>query len=83
MWYQVVLDLIVEYQAGIPPLMKPLSRNTSDAIDFGHVITQHMAKLHTTEGTIYLVTDRALYSERISTSWPACRASGSPGAHPP
>src|ERR687892_1509865 len=31
---QVMLDLMVEHQAGIPLLMKPLSGNTSDAHDF-------------------------------------------------
>jgi transposase len=60
---QVMLDLIVEHQAGIPLLMKPHSGNTSDAIDFGHVVTEHIAQLHTTYGTAYLVADSALYSE--------------------
>jgi transposase len=59
---QVMLDLIVEQQAGIPLLMKPLSGNTSDASDFGQVVTQHIAQLHTTYGTTYLVADSALYS---------------------
>jgi transposase len=60
---QVMLDLLVEHQAGIPLLMKPLSGNTSDASDFGHVVTEHIAQLHTTYGTTYLVADSALYSE--------------------
>jgi transposase len=60
---QVMLDLIVEHQAGIPLLMHPLSGNTSDAIDFRHVITEHIAQLHTTYGTAYLVADSALYNE--------------------
>jgi transposase len=60
---QVMLDLLVEHQAGIPLLMKPLSGNTSDASDFGHVITEHIAQLHTPYGTTYLVADSALYSE--------------------
>jgi hypothetical protein len=34
-----MLDLIVEHQAGIPLLMQPLSGNTSDANDFGDVVT--------------------------------------------
>lgn len=59
---QVMLDLIVEQQAGIPLLMKPLSGHTSDASDFGHVVTAHLAQLHTTYGTTYLVADSALYS---------------------
>jgi transposase len=60
---QVMLQLIVEHQAGIPVLMKPLSGNSSDATDFGHVIREHIDQLHTTYGTSYLVADSALYSE--------------------
>ena len=59
---QVMLDLIVEHQAGIPVLMKPLNGNSSDAHDFGQIITDHMAQLQTTYGTTFLVADRALYS---------------------
>ena len=60
---QVMLELIVEHQAGIPVLMKPLSGNSSDAQEFGHVITAHLEQLHTTYGATYLVADSALYSE--------------------
>jgi transposase len=60
---QVMLDLMVEHQAGIPVLMKPLSGNTSDARDFGQVVTEHMRQLQTTYGTTCLVADSALYSE--------------------
>jgi transposase len=60
---QVMLDVLVEHQGGIPLLMKPLSGHTSDASDFGHVVTEHIAQLHTTYGTTYLVADSALYSE--------------------
>jgi transposase len=59
---QVRLELIVEHQAGIPVLMKPLSGNSSDAPEFGQVIKAHMAQLHTTYGATYLVADSALYS---------------------
>jgi transposase len=59
----VMRDLIVEHQAGIPVLMKPLSGNTSDARDFGQVVTEHTRQLQTTYGTTYLVADSALYSE--------------------
>lgn len=61
--HQVMLDLIVEHQAGIPLLMQPLSGNTSDALDFRHVVSAHIAQLHTTYGTAYLVADSALYNE--------------------
>jgi transposase len=60
---QVMLELIVEHQAGIPVLMKPLSGNRSDAQEFGHVVRTHIAQLQTTYGLTYLVADSALYSE--------------------
>ena len=59
----VMLELIVEHQAGIPLLMKPLSGNSSDAQEFGQIIRDHIAQLHHTYGTTYLVADSALYSE--------------------
>jgi transposase len=59
---QVMLDLSVEHQAGIPLLMQPLSGHTSDARDFGHVVTPHLAQLQATYGTTYLVADSALDS---------------------
>jgi transposase len=60
---QVMLELIVEHQAGIPVLMKPLSGNSSDAPEFGQIVREHIAQLHTTDGPTYLVADSALYSE--------------------
>ncbi|HEY7712034.1 MAG TPA: IS1634 family transposase [Candidatus Entotheonella sp.] len=60
---QVMLELIVEHQAGIPLLMKPLSGNSSDSQEFGQIIRDHIAQLHSTYGTTYVVTDSALYSE--------------------
>jgi transposase len=60
---QVVLELIVEHQAGIPVLMKPLSGNSSDVQEFGQVIRHHIAQLQSTYGATYLVADSALYSE--------------------
>src|SRR5262245_3023125 len=59
---QVMLDLIVEHQAGIPVLMKPLSGNSSDAQDFGQLIADHVAQLQITYGSTFLVADSALYS---------------------
>jgi transposase len=59
---QVMLELIVEHQASIPVLMKPLSGNSSDAPEFGQVIKDHIAQLHTTYGATYLVADSALSS---------------------
>jgi transposase len=59
---QVMLDLIVEHQAGIPVLMQPLSGNSSDVHDFGQIITDHLAQLQLTYGPTFLVADSALYS---------------------
>ena len=59
---QVMVELMVEHQAGLPVLMQPLSGNSSDAHEFGQVIKDHMAHLHTTYGATYLVADSALYS---------------------
>lgn len=41
---QVMLELIVEHQAGIPVLMQPLSGNSSDAHAFGQVVKDHIAQ---------------------------------------
>jgi transposase len=60
---QVMLELIVEHQAGIPILMQPLSGNSSDAQDFGEVMGTHVRQLQTTYGLTSLVADSALYSE--------------------
>jgi transposase len=60
---QVMLELIVEHQAGIPVLMQPLSGNTSDGKIFGHVVKEYMTQLQMTYGTTYLVADSALYNE--------------------
>lgn len=60
---QVMLELIVEHQAGIPVLMKPLNGNSSDPQAFGQVIHTHIDQLQTTYGATYLVADSALYSE--------------------
>jgi transposase len=60
---QVMVALIVEHQAGIPVLMKPLSGNSSDPQEFGQVIHAHINQLQTTYGVTYLVADSALYSE--------------------
>ena len=57
-----MLDLMVEHQAGIPLLMKPLSGNSSDVQDFGQVVAEHIKQLQTTYGTTDLVADSALSS---------------------
>lgn len=65
---QVMLELIVEHQAGIPILMQPLSGNTHDGVAFGRVITEHVQQLHTPRSVTSLVADSALYSaENLTT----------------
>jgi transposase len=59
---QVVLDLVVEHQAGIPTLMEPLSGNTSDQGSFPELIDRHISHLQRAHGFDYVVADSALYS---------------------
>ena len=59
---QVMLELVVEHQAGIPVLMQPLSGNSSDSKAFGQVVSDHIAQLHLTSSPTFLVADSALYS---------------------
>jgi transposase len=56
----VMLELMVEHQAGLPLLMPPLSGNSSDAQGFGQVLQEHLAQLQTTDGLTSLVADSAL-----------------------
>jgi transposase len=59
--HHVMVELIVEHQAGSPVLMQPLSGNSRDAQDVGEVIRAHVHQWHITYGMTYLVADRALY----------------------
>jgi len=59
---QVVLDLMVEHQAGIPMLMEPLSGNSSDQGSFPELIDRHSSHLQRAHGFDYVVADSALYS---------------------
>lgn len=60
---QVMLDVIVEHQAGIPVLMQPLSGNRSDGTDCGQIVQEHISQLRTPYGTTSLVAESALYSD--------------------
>lgn len=60
---QVMRELMGEHQAGMPVLMPPLSGNSRDVTAFGPVIKEYSAPLQTTDGTTYLVADRALSRE--------------------
>ena len=57
-----MLELVVEHQAGIPVLMKPLNGNSNDGKAFGQVVSDHIAQLQTTYSPTYLVADSALYN---------------------
>src|SRR5215813_5195975 len=59
---QVMLELVVEHQAGIPVLMQPLSGKSHDGKACGQVISDPIAQLHPTTTPTYLVADSALYS---------------------
>jgi transposase len=56
---QVLLELVVEHQAGMPVLRQPLSGNRSESKAFGQVVSDHMAQLHTPFSSTSLVADRA------------------------
>jgi transposase len=58
---QAMLELIVEHQAGIPLLIKPLSGNSSDKVEFGRVVEEHISELCRAEKPLSLVADSALY----------------------
>src|SRR5512144_1008715 len=59
---QVVLQLLVERQAGIPLLMEPLNGNHSDNVSFRDTIKAHLGQLKTEVGLEYLGADSALYT---------------------
>jgi transposase len=60
---QVMVELMVAHQAGIPILMKPLSGHSSDAHDVGDAVRAHLQPLPATDGLTSLVADSALYRE--------------------
>jgi transposase len=59
---QVMLEFIVEHQAGLPLWMKPLSGNSSDSVEFGRVVDEHLAQLCRDDLPRYVVADSALYN---------------------
>jgi len=71
---QVVLQLVVENQAGIPLFMAAASGNTNDQAGFRDLVKAHVEQLKTDAGLRYLVADSALYNEKSlrelgSTVW--------------
>ena len=61
---QVVLQLMVENQAGIPLLMAAASGNANDQAGFRDLVKAHVGQLKTDVGLRYLVADSALYTEK-------------------
>ncbi len=57
---QVMVALVVEHHAGLPVLMQPLHGNSPDGKAFGHVVSAHIAPLHTPANPTSLVADNAL-----------------------
>jgi len=60
---QVVLQLVVENQAGIPLLMAAAGGNVNDQAGFHGLVQRHKAQLED-GGLRYLVADSALYTEK-------------------
>ena len=61
---QVVLNLIVEKQAGIALHMEGLDGNTSDKTAFNETVREHIGQLQTVLEIDYVVMDSAGYSEQ-------------------
>lgn len=60
---QVVLNLIVDNQAGIALHMAALDGNTSDKTAFTNTVTAHISQLQSVSSIEYLVMDSAGYTE--------------------
>jgi transposase len=58
----VLVELMVEHQAGIPLRMTPLSGHSRDVQDFGEAVRAHVQPWQTTDGLTSLVADSALSS---------------------
>jgi transposase len=70
---QVSLQLIVDQQAGIPLLMKPLSGNSDDKTEFRHTLNAYLSQLQTTYPESCWIADSALYTAEtlplLSNTW--------------
>lgn len=62
---QIILDLIVENQAGIPIFMKSASGNSSDKTDFKKIIRDHIDQLQNDHNIFYVISDSALYCKEM------------------
>lgn len=59
---QVVLQLIVDRQAGLPLVMQPLDGNAEDKPHFRQTLQAYLGQLRTTYQLEYVVADSALYT---------------------
>lgn len=70
---QVSLQLIVDRQAGIPLLMKPLSGNSDDKTEFRHTLKAYLGQLQTLYPDSCWIADSALYTAEtlplLSNTW--------------
>lgn len=60
---QVILELVVENQAGLPLRMQAISGNQPDAQTFGDTVQAHVGQLAASQPFDYLVADAAFYNE--------------------
>lgn len=62
---QVVLNLIVEHQAGIPMMMKAADGNQIDTKAFASIVNEHINSLKAMNGTpLTLIADTALFTQK-------------------
>lgn len=62
---QVVLNLIVEHQAGIPLMMKAADGNQVDAKAFASIVNEHIDSLKAVDNTpLTLIADAALFTQK-------------------
>jgi transposase len=60
---QIVLNLIVEHQSGIPMLMRSADGNQSDKTAFGNIIDEHIESLKAVADNPLFIADAALYTK--------------------
>lgn len=65
---QVVLNMIVDNQAGIPLHMQAFDGNISDKTAFHKTITDHVGQLQSTTSISHLIMDSAGYTENSLTA---------------
>ncbi len=62
---QVVLNLIVEHQAGIPVWMKPANGNQTDTQAFANIVKEHINSMKNANNTnLKVISDAALFTAK-------------------